>query len=88
MPQIEKQDSQEIDSLLNKMAVDVSDSGQAALQIKLLEADLEELNGKMKEYSIKFKELLMQEQELLKRLSSKYGTGSINFDTGEFTPEK
>lgn len=88
MPQIEKQDSQEIDSLRNKLAVVVSEAGQTALQVKLLETDLEELKSKLTEYSIKFKGLLTQEQELIKRLSSKYGTGSINFDTGEFTPEK
>jgi len=65
----------------------VSDAGQTALQIKLLEIEVEELKKQLQEQTQKFKELLGQEQILIKRLSEKYGVGAINFETGEFTPE-
>tara|TARA_R110000868_G_scaffold966_4_gene7293 strand:+ start:2369 stop:2635 length:267 start_codon:yes stop_codon:yes gene_type:complete len=88
MSQLEKQDFEEIDMLRVLLATTVSESGQTALQIKLLESDLDELTSKMKENAVKFKDLLQQEQTLIKRLSEKYGAGTINFETGEFTPEK
>jgi len=88
MTQLEKEDIEEINVLRNNLAVIVSETGQTALQIKLLQSDIDELNSKLIEYSLKFKELLKEEQTLIKRLSEKYGAGSINFETGEFTPEK
>jgi hypothetical protein len=88
MAQIEKEELTEIDNLRNKLAIIVSDAGQAILQIKLMESDIEDLKSKIKEDSVKFKELLDQEKELIKRLSEKYGTGQINFETGEFTSER
>lgn len=88
MTQLEKEDFNEVDSLRNKLAAIVSESGQTALQIKLLESDVEDLHKTLKEQAVKFKELLNLEQALLKRLSEKYGAGTINFETGEFTPEK
>jgi TolA-binding protein len=88
MSEISTEDLNEINTLRNNLATVVSEAGQTTLQIKLLETDIEELNGKLIEHSNQFKQLLNQEQELLKRLSEKYGAGQINFETGEFTPEK
>jgi TolA-binding protein len=88
MTQIETEDLNEITTLRRSLATVVSEAGQTALQIRLLESDLEELNGTLKTQSLTFKELLSQEQSLIKRLSEKYGAGQINFETGEFTPEK
>ena len=72
----------------NKLATVVSDSGQLTLQIQLLQADIVELNEKLSEQTKLFKGLLEEEQVLIKGLSEKYGAGQINFETGEFTPEK
>jgi hypothetical protein len=88
MVEITKEELEEISILRNKLATVVSDSGQVTLQIQLLQADIVELNEKLSEQTKLFKGLLEEEQVLLKRLSEKYGAGQINFETGEFTPEK
>lgn len=87
MTKILDEELQEINTLRSKLATTVSEVGQLSLQVQLLEADLVELKGKITESSTVFKQLLVEEQEIVKRLSEKYGTGSINFETGEFTPE-
>jgi uncharacterized coiled-coil DUF342 family protein len=88
MAEITKEDLEQISQLRNKLATVVSESGQLTLQVQLLQSDIVELNEKLSEQAKVFKELLEEEQELLKQLSKKYGVGSINFETGEFTPEK
>jgi cell division protein FtsB len=88
MAEITKEDLEQISQLRSKLATVVSESGQLSLQIQLLQSDIVELNEKLSEQAKAFKGLLEEEQELLKRLSEKYGAGQINFETGEFTPEK
>ena len=88
MTQISQEDLEQISSLRNKLATVVSESGQLTLQIQLLQADIVELNGKLSEQTKVFRGLLEEEQVLIKGLTEKYGTGQINFETGEFTPEK
>jgi hypothetical protein len=88
MSQIAKEDLDEINTLRNKLATVVSESGQISLQIQLLTSEVETLTVQLKEQTKTFKSLLDDEQTLIKRLSDKYGTGQIDFDTGEFTPEK
>jgi regulator of replication initiation timing len=87
MTKILEEELQQINTLRSKLATTVSEVGQLSLQVQLLEADIVELKNKITESSTTFKQLLIEEQEIIKRLSEKYGTGSINFETGEFTPE-
>ena len=88
MAEITKEELNEINVLREKLATVVSDTGQFQLQVELLKSDIAELNTKIGEQAKLFKSLLDEEQQLINRLSEKYGVGSINFDTGEFTPEK
>ena len=88
MSEITKEELEQISVLRNKLATVVSDSGQLTLQIQLLQSDIAELNEKLSEQTKLFKGFLEEEQQLIKRLSEKYGVGQINFETGEFTPEK
>ena len=88
MAEITKEELEEISVLRNKLASVVSDAGQLTLQIQLLQSDIAELNDRLGEQTKLFKSLLEEEQVLIKRLSDKYGAGSINFETGEFTSEK
>lgn len=88
MAEITKEELEEISVLRNKLATVVSDAGQLTLQIQLLQSDIVELNEKLSEQTKLFKGLLEEEQVLIKGLSEKYGAGQINFETGEFTPEK
>jgi predicted nuclease with TOPRIM domain len=88
MAEVTKEELSEITSLREKLSTVVSESGQLSLQIQLLETDVAELKSKLQEQGNLFKSLLEEEQQLINRLSEKYGTGSINFETGEFTPER
>lgn len=88
MSQIEKEHLEEINILRNSLATVISDAGQISLQIQMLESDIVSLRTKHQEQTEKFRKLLEEEQILIKRLSEKYGVGEIDFDTGEFTPEK
>jgi hypothetical protein len=88
MSEITKEELEQISVLRNKLATVVSDAGQLTLQIQLLQSDIAELNEKLGEQTKLFKGLLEEEQVLIKGLSEKYGAGQINFETGEFTPEK
>ncbi len=85
---INDEDLEEINVLRNNLANVVSDTGQLTLQIELMEFDIGELKKQIQEQTNKFKELLNQEQTLIKRLSDKYGAGQINFETGELILEK
>ena len=88
MSEITKEELEQISVLRNKLATVVSDAGQLTLQIQLLQSDIVELNEKLSEQTKLFRGLLEEEQVLIKGLSEKYGAGQINFETGEFTPEK
>jgi regulator of replication initiation timing len=88
MSQISQEELQEISDLRSKLATVVSESGQLTLQVQLLQSDIADLNEKLSEQTKVFRGLLEEEQVLIKGLSEKYGAGQINFETGEFTPEK
>lgn len=88
MTKIEEADLTEINSLRTKLANVVSEVGQASLQVELLKKDIKVIEQRITENTTTFEELLKEEQTLVNRLSEKYGTGSIDFETGEFTPEK
>lgn len=49
---------------------------------------LERLSLEEKENQVKsnFEEIRRQEQEIISKLTTQYGQGSINLETGEFTP--
>lgn len=78
----------EITGLRTKLANVMTETGQTALQLQLLESDVLELKNRMSEQTKTFKQLIDEEEKLITRLSEKYGTGSINFETGEFTPDR
>lgn len=52
-------------------------------QISLLEITLQERKENAKEFRIKTRDM---EKELAEHLEKKYGKGSVDLDTGKFTP--
>lgn len=88
MGKITEEELKEINELRTKLSKTVSDAGQSTLQMKLLQEDIKQLETEISQHTLSFQTLLDEEQKLVKRLSDKYGTGSIDFETGEFTPEK
>jgi hypothetical protein len=58
------------------------------LVTELGQVELIKLNLQLRKESAEkfFEELRSEEQELAKELTDKYGSGSINLETGEFVP--
>jgi hypothetical protein len=53
-----------------------------------MEEDLATVKSRLTEQSSKYKELLTKEKQLIDELLQKYGMGSLDVETGVFTPEK
>lgn len=66
----------------------ISTTGQLKLTHDLMEEDLREVKAKLDEEKAKYKELLVKEKGLVDELLKKYGMGSLDVETGVFTPEK
>ena len=64
----------------------VSQFGQLRLEQLLLEQKSEELDTVQQNLVIEFSKLQATERELVKALNEKYGTGTLNPQTGVFTP--
>ena len=85
MTKISDDELTEVNELRIKMSTTVNEVGNATLQIKLLQEDIKFLQNTVEEQTVIFQQQLEEEKQLVKRLSDKYGVGSINFETGEFT---
>ena len=70
---------QEIQGLQQLYTTVVTQAGQVHLE----EITLHE---RKKQVEANFEEVKRKEQEILSNLNTKYGQGSINLETGEFTP--
>ena len=70
---------QEIQDLQQLYTTVVTQAGQVHLE----EITLHEKKGQVE---ANFGEVKRKEQEILSNLNTKYGEGSINLETGEFTP--
>lgn len=66
----------------------ISDVGQMKLTHDMLEEDLKLVKERLSEQANKYKELLGREKEIIDSLMKKYGIGSLDIETGVFTPEQ
>lgn len=62
--------------------------GQLKLTHDLMNEDLTSVKSKLEEEVVKYKALLVKEKGLVDDLLKKYGMGSLDVETGVFTPEK
>ena len=60
--------------------------GQVSVQRILLNQQLDDLNKRESDLQAKYVEIQQQEQDLVKKLNEKYGTGQLDPDSGVFTP--
>lgn len=88
MSKITETELEEVNVLRSKLSTTIGEVGQATLQVNLLKIEQQELEKRIEDGTKVFQSLLAEEQKLVNRLSEKYGVGSINFETGEFTSEK
>lgn len=91
MSEVKKLTDEELSSVkgLREQIISViSIVGQLKLTHELMEEDLSTIKSKLTEEVIKYKELLVKEKGLVDELLKKYGMGSLDVETGVFTPEK
>lgn len=77
-----------IKSLREEIIGIISTTGQLKLTHDLMEEDLISVKSKLNEEAAKYKELLVKEKGLVDELLKKYGMGSLDVETGVFTPEQ
>ncbi len=66
----------------------ISTVGQLKLTHDLMKEDITSVKSKLNEEVVKYKELLVKEKGLVDDLLKKYGMGSLDVETGVFTPEQ
>lgn len=70
---------------------DYQTAGISLVQLQVYKTSLEKeqqlLQEKEKEVSAKILDISAKEQALSKQLSEKYGVGTLNMETGTFTPQ-
>ena len=77
-----------VKELRDKIIGVISTVGQLKLTHDLLEEDLTAAKTKMAEQANIYKQLLSKEKELIDGLMKQYGIGSLDVETGVFTPEQ
>ena len=77
-----------VKSLREEIIGAISTVGQLKLTHDLMEEDLASVKSKLTEHVVKYKELLTKEKELIDVFMKKYGIGSLDIETGVFTPEQ
>jgi len=77
-----------VKSLRDEIVGVISSVGQLKLTHDLMEEDLTTVKSRLNEQTSKYKELLGKEKQLIDELLQKYGMGSLDVETGVFTPEK
>jgi len=77
-----------VTELREQVVTVISNVGQLKLTMDLLKEETKELENKLIEHTSTYKSLLEKEKSLINGLLEKYGVGSLDIDTGVFTPEK
>lgn len=73
---------------LREQIIDViSTTGQLKLMHDLMEEDLLAIKDRLNQQSKNYRQLLDKEKEVVDSLLNKYGMGSLDVETGVFTPE-
>ena len=77
-----------VKSLREEIIGAISTVGQLKLTHDLMEEDLASVKSRLNEQVAKYKEMLAKEKELIDVFMKKYGIGSLDIETGVFTPEQ
>ncbi len=62
--------------------------GQISVQALFMKQQIEELEAKKTQVEKEYMEIQQKEKQIVDDLNSKYGEGSLNPETGVFTPNK
>ena len=77
-----------IQTLREGNARKIQEFGQIEIETFLTEQRLEALKNAKEKSLEEYKNLQQQEQGLVKTLNDKYGTGTVDLESGEFIPSK
>jgi len=91
MTELKKLTDEELSSvkeLREQIAAIISTVGKLKLTHYLMSEDLKVTSDKLEQQTSLYKELLDKETQLINGLLEKYGIGSLDIETGIFTPEK
>lgn len=83
---LEQSELDEVKDLQGKYTDVILRMGQASLQVEQLDTALEELKEKKEGLVQEHQELRTTENEMVQRLTEKYGNGNLDVNTGVFTP--
>jgi hypothetical protein len=86
--QLTEEEISSVTELREQVVTVISNVGQLKLTMDLLKEETKELENKLIEQTSTYKSLLEKEKSLINGLLEKYGVGSLDIDTGVFTPEK
>jgi hypothetical protein len=78
---------EEIQSLRDGFAKNSSTLGNIAIELHVLNRQLEIMNAEQTKYLDQFESLRKQESDLLEKMRERYGEGQINIADGTFTPD-
>lgn len=83
---LSEEEKTQINQLQTDYATITTQMGQLKIEQILLNAQLTRLKELESEFTKKYLELQTKEEEFAKQITTKYGEGDINLETGEFTP--
>ena len=86
MAQLTQEEIQQIKELQQKYDQTVFELGSLEAQIIVLNTQIDKLNEEKRNLVSDLNTVGKKESELVKSLQEKYGTGSIDVESGEITP--
>lgn len=83
---LSEEESAQINQLQSDYATITAQLGQLKIEQILLNTQLDRLKELESDFTKSYLELQTKEEEFAKQITTKYGEGDINLETGEFTP--
>ena len=83
---LDKEHVDAIRELQQQFAQNASQLGNATIEIKMLETQLQHVKTQQDAYFSEFETLRKTETDLIETLKARYGDGEINIEAGTFTP--
>ena len=84
---VPKEEIQEIKSLQEKYQGIALQLGQIALQRNQLNKELDNIESNEQKLLVTYDEARELEQEIIKKMTEKYGIGNLDVESGKFTPQ-
>lgn len=84
---LDKEHLDEIQSLRSEFAKNSSTLGNIAIELHVLNRQLELMTAEQDKFLDQFESLRTKESELMQKMRERYGDGQINIADGTFTPD-